>query len=254
MADLPKFQRAQYEFAAHIRNPQTAPCPPGLEDRRLAIYRDLFYNNVEGFLARSFPVIRKLFSAEKWHSMARDFFARHRSHSPFFLDIPKEFLHYLENERDNASDPPFLLELAHYEWAELAISILDEEPDAVQVNVDGDLLEGIPVLSPTAWSLAYHFPVHQIKPDFQPQEAGESFTFLVVYRNRKDAVGFLEINPVTARLIELIGTNDASSGREMLLQIATEISHPHPAAVVSGGADILTNLADHDIILGTRTH
>ncbi|NNF16678.1 MAG: DUF2063 domain-containing protein [Gammaproteobacteria bacterium] len=254
MAELPKFQQEQYRFSAHIRNPQKTPGPAGIEDRRLAIYRDLFYNNVEGFLARSFPVIRRLLSDAAWHGMVRDFFARHRSHSPYFLDIPKEFLGYLETERDVDGDPPFLLELAHYEWAELAISILEEDLAAVEANVDGDLLDEIPVLSPVAWSLAYRFPVHQIKPEFQPQEPGEGFTFLVVYRNRKDTVGFLEINPVTARLIELLETNTSASGRQLLLQIGEEINHPNPDTVVAGGAETLTELAAHDIILGTRKH
>jgi hypothetical protein len=45
VADLPEFQRKQYEFAAHIRDPEKNAAPPGIEDRRLAIYRDLFFNN-----------------------------------------------------------------------------------------------------------------------------------------------------------------------------------------------------------------
>ncbi|HKX55116.1 MAG TPA: putative DNA-binding domain-containing protein, partial [Xanthomonadales bacterium] len=33
-------------FAAHIRNPAVAPAPADVEDRRMQIYRDLFFNNI----------------------------------------------------------------------------------------------------------------------------------------------------------------------------------------------------------------
>ena len=34
VASQPAFQRAQFELAAHIRNPQSNPAPEGIEDRR----------------------------------------------------------------------------------------------------------------------------------------------------------------------------------------------------------------------------
>lgn len=251
MAELPRFQQEQYRFAAHIRDPDKNTAPSNIEDRRMAVYRDLFYNNVEGFLSRSFPVLRKLFKEADWHAMVRDFFSRHNSHSPYFLDIPKEFLDYLNDERSNDDDPIFINELAHYEWAELAISVLDVDLESIAANRNGDLIEESPVLSPAAWSLAYSFPVHQIKPDFQPQSANEIATFIIVYRDLSDKVGFIEINPVTARLMELLAENSARSGRALLTQIAEEIQHPDAAVVVNGGREILGNLLAHDIVLGT---
>ena len=127
-AAKPPFMQRQYEFAAHIRDPDNQPAPDDIEDRRMGIYRELFYNNVEGFLSSSFPVLRKLMDDASWHAMARDFYARHRCHSPLFLEIPREFLNYLQHERiDQADDLPFLWELAHYEWVELALSVADSD-------------------------------------------------------------------------------------------------------------------------------
>ena len=40
VADKPSFKDLQYRFTAHIRDPQNNPAPEGIEDRRLAIYRD----------------------------------------------------------------------------------------------------------------------------------------------------------------------------------------------------------------------
>jgi len=77
MAEQPDFVRRQYEFAAHIRDPEAYPCPSDVEDRRMAIYRELFYNNIEGFLADNFPVLRQVLEDRHWHAIARDFLARH---------------------------------------------------------------------------------------------------------------------------------------------------------------------------------
>lgn len=253
MSERERLRRAQLEFAAHIRDPEHAPPPAGIEDRRLNIYRELFYNNLRDLLGRSFPVIRRILGDEGWSRMVRDWLVQHRARTPLFLELPREFLGYLEDERDAPDDPPFLAELAHYEWVELALSIDERDCDDSGIDRDGDLLGGHPVLSPLAWSLAYTWPVHRISPEFQPAEPPAEPTRLVVYRDRADEIGFLEINPVTARLLELLERAvGASSGRDCLLQIATELGHPSPDTVVAAGAAILEDLRARDVILGVR--
>ena len=43
MADL---REQQLQFANHLRNPDRFPAPQGIEERRLLVYRDLFFNNI----------------------------------------------------------------------------------------------------------------------------------------------------------------------------------------------------------------
>ena len=52
------FRQLQRQFSAHIRDRDTFDYP-GIEDRRLRVYRELFYNNIEGFLRRGFPFCTK---------------------------------------------------------------------------------------------------------------------------------------------------------------------------------------------------
>ncbi len=250
---MPEFQRVQYAFSAHVRDPQVHARPADVEDRRMAIYRNLFYNNIQNFLAGGFPVLRKLYSDADWHRMARDFFAHHKSHTPYFLEISQEFLKYLQEERvHQPEDPPFLTELAHYEWVELALSVSDEEPDWETIDPDGDLLEGRPALSPLAWLLSYQYPVHKIGPNFRPETPGEQPTYLLVYRDRQDKLGFMEVNPVTARLLALLDESAQRTGRELLNQIADELKHPQPEQVIQGGAQTLKQLHQIGVVLGTR--
>ena len=64
MAEAPERLRAQqFELTRHLRDPQASPAPAGIEDRRLAIYRDLFFNNIESLLSGNFPVICQLLGA-----------------------------------------------------------------------------------------------------------------------------------------------------------------------------------------------
>jgi hypothetical protein len=254
MADRPAFQDAQYAFAAHIRNPDENPPPEGIEDRRMAIYRDLFFNNVAQLLARTFPVLYKILGEQAWRTLVRDYYSRHEARTPLFLEMPREFLQYLEKERGLVEgDPAFLYELAHYEWVELALSIDEREASLDEVDPAGDLLDERPEISPLVWSLQYRFPVHTISPDNQPTEPAEHPTFLVVYRNDDGRIGFLEINAVTARLIELLVESDVASGRAALEMIAEELDHPRPETVVNGGLEIMEDLRARQIILGTQT-
>ncbi len=244
------FIQQQYAFAAHIRQPDRNPAPEGIEDRRMAIYRELFYNNVEGFLANGFPVLRELMDDDSWHAMARDFFASHHCHSPLFMEISREFLSYLEQERgERENDFPFLRELAHYEWVELALSIAEAEENTCN-HPDGDLIEGVPVLSSLAWPLSYQYPVHQISHEYQPGDPADQPVYLLVYRDAGDEVGFIELNAISARLFSLLQDNTTLTGRQALEQIATELNHPQPQVVIDGGKQILEAWQQRDIVLG----
>lgn len=254
MAERATFQNLQYRFAAHVRDPEHAPAPPDIEDRRMRIYRELFFNSTSSLLVSTFPVLHKILGPAGWNTLIRDFYAHHISHTPLFPEVPQELLNWLRDERQpRADDLPFLLELAHYEWVELAIGIQEDIVPDKAIDPEGDLLAGRPVVSPLAWSLAYDFPVHRIGPDFLPQAPGTTPTFLIVYRTAEDEVKFMEINPVTARLMALLEeAGPAHSGQSILLQIAEEMAHPQPEVLVQAGLVALTDLCNRGIILGTR--
>jgi len=250
---LPDFQRKQYEFAAHIRDPENNAAPAGIEDRRMAIYRDLFFNNLQNLLGSTFPVLKKLCGKNRWHRFIREFMVRHQAQTPYFLEIPKEFLAFLENEHaPEADDFPFLLELAHYEWVELALSVSTDSDDLTAVDPDGDLLEGVPLMSVLAWPLAYRYPVHRISQNFQPTEPGEQPTYLAVYRNLENEISFMELNAVTAGLLEKISKNDEQkTGRELLTELSRDINFDLDE-LVEHGAQALADLRTANILLGTR--
>jgi len=242
------FIQTQHEFTQYIRNPDTAPAPKGIEKRRADIYRELFYNNIEGFLADNFPVLKKVMSDENWHKMINGFFAQHSSSSPYFSDIPEEFIAYLQagNCTAQQDEYPFLIELAHYEWAELVVTIADDTP---QTETMTDAENQALTLSNTAWPLAYQYPVHQISPTAIPSTVPENPSYIVVYRNTDDDVVFLETNPSTHGLLELMSNNTQQTTVNLLTKLAADMKHPNPSVIIEGGLSILKDFIHRGIIV-----
>jgi uncharacterized protein len=233
---------SQLVMARYLRNPRSQPPPPGVEPRRLKIYEDLVYNNIEGFISGGFPVLRTLYKDADWHALVRGFIDQHSCHTPYFLEISQEFVRYLmEDYRALATDPPFLAEMAHYEWVELALDISEEVlPDLVEAE---DLLSAVVRLSPLAWVLCYHFPVHRIGPSFRPSAAAEP-TYLAVYRNRADKVQFIELNAATARLLELVRDNEQVTAGTLLGALAGELGLAEETVQAHGSEQLKSLITD----------
>jgi hypothetical protein len=92
---------------------------------------ELVYNNLSrACSAGNFPVIRAtLRRCGLANAGARFLLSRHHSHTPLFPELGREFLRYLEaRQQQGRGDPAFLLELAHYEWVELALALDEHDP------------------------------------------------------------------------------------------------------------------------------
>ncbi len=258
-SNLPSFRETQIEFAAHIRNPESNPRPADVEPRRMQIYLDLFYNNIEGFLANGFPIAKQVLGHDAWHELVREFVHLHPSDSPYFLEVSQEFLTFL-GARGAGRVADFMLELCHYEWVELALNISDVAMPEEEIDPSGDLLGQRIVVSPLIWPLAYRYPVHEIGPQYQPLDPPVESTHLVVYRRKDDKVKFLLANAVTLRLIELLGgvplgavSNESSriTGEQALTQICSELPTVDSAVVYEKGVATLNQLRKAQILLGT---
>ncbi len=252
LTGVPEFQRYQYAFTAHLRDPGGAKRPKGVDARRMKIYADLLYNNVERFMLNCFPVLHEVLGKRKWTRLVRTFFAAHRSRTPYFRQVPDEFFQFLQYEwQSDATYPDFMLELAHYEWMELVLSVSNREPEWDRINPEGDLLSGRPAINPVLAVLAYTYPVHRIGPRYRPGGGEKQETHLLMFRDEPGVVRFNVVNPVTARLLVVLQEGQGS-GREILLKLAQELGHPEPEALVNFGSGILEELRAAGAILGTR--
>lgn len=208
--NMHEFQRQQEAFTRYIRSASEISPPPGIEPRRAALYRELLFANIQSCLANGFPVLRRILGSGRWHDLVRDFFENHRCETPLFAEIPGEFLGYLQSNSGAVVEcPRFTFELAHYEWVELALAIAPDPDDGTCERVE-TAVELLPDtncairLYPLAWPLLYAFPVHRISESYQPENPPPVPTSLLVYRDEKDSVQFVELNLLTHRLLQFI--------------------------------------------------
>lgn len=221
--DLPYFQQLQLQFTAHIRHPQRYTYQPAnespIENRRLKVYEELFFNNIQDFFRQIFPVCKSILGEPRWALLIREYMFKHQAQTPLFHQLGEEFLAFLQNEFvPLEEDPKFLLELAHYEWVELALSVLEEsgfEKDS-QLSID---LDSPYKVSPLAWLLAYEWPVHQLSKENQIKQKPKLATTLLVYResSENESIVFMELSPLLYQWLNVL--DGQISAKQALLNI-----------------------------------
>ena len=250
----PQFARLQRAFAAYLRDPDTV-APPGQHDeRRLGVYRHAVYANIERFMRDNYPRIHAVMDEATWHTMVRDYLVRHVACATAFVDLPRDFLAYLEHER--AADPamPFLFELAHFDWLETLVGADPRRLDLENIERDGDLIAGVPVANPVMVMHCYRYPVHAINADYLPLAPPAQPTRIAAFRDTGHEYGFLDLNAAAARLLELIMMGEGRTGREIFATVATELNMPDVAGLIDAGGTILARMHARDVILGTARH
>lgn len=228
--DLPRFQQIQQIFAEHIKHPERCAKPAGVDDRHMAVYRDLFFKNIMSFISGAFPVLADILGEQRWRQLGREFFSQHNNASPLFLDISREFLTFLQYEYQPISeDPEYILELAHYEWLELYVDVTTETHSLpagyhYSDNRIDKVEDALIVLSEVVETGLYRYPVHQVSID--NKEVAEEATALIVYRaqdvkkkqtNANSRVKFAQTNPFTLQLITLLTSDNKPTNQEQLV-------------------------------------
>lgn len=247
------FQTFQYAFAQHIRDPEHAPRPNGVSPRRSQVYTELLFGNVCGFLDRCFPVCQRVLSASSWTTLCRGFFRDWPSHTPWFRDIPREFVRYLSSINDAKLPFAWLPELAHYEWVELALDVMDVsmDSDIRQPTHTEELMTHTIIVNPALMLLQYQWPVHQIGASFLPEQPKP--TSLIVYRNQADGIEFMISNPMTLALLETLKASP-NTGLEACGIVAQATQHPDPDALAQFAAPLLMQLFNKEVLCGIKDH
>lgn len=215
----------------------------------MQIYLDLFFNNIESFLANAFPIAKQVLGDETWLETVREFVHLHGSQSPYFLQISEEFLAFL-SARDRSNLPDYILELCHYEWIELAVDVA-EDPVYPTYDSAGDLM-GRQLISQAMRVLTYTYPVHQIGPGNVPGEPPSAPTHLIVYRSKNLRVHFMESNAITHRLLALL---EESTGIEAVDRLTQELNQAGRSLATDTvrvqAVTIIEKFRDVGIVLGT---
>ena len=246
-------RQIQAAFARYLRDPDRAPLPEGIDPDRLAVYRDAVFLAQRGLVSDNFPSIRKLYDDAAWDALVRAYLVEHRCQSPNFIDVPGEFLAYLERRaNDGRGDPPFLVEMAEFELLETEIGADLRRHDLSGIEPEGDLLAGAPAVNPILRLVVYSYPVHAITPDYQPTEPPAEQTFIAAFRTTANRYRYLDLNPLTAALLQMLVEDAARrSGRDVLEALAAAHGLDRRNTVTHGG-QMLERMREAGAILGSR--
>ncbi|MCA1930299.1 DUF2063 domain-containing protein [Rheinheimera sp.] len=221
-------------LAHYVRNPAGCAPPPGIEARRLAIYRRLFYGNIEAMLASGFPVLSASLGSADWHRLVQDFYASYRCQTPLFTELASEFAFYLQQGvAESLKLPLWLAELAHYEQVETVLLLSHAQPPVVPAVTE--LLDTVLVLSELAWPLAYQWPVCDIGPAHLPKQPLSEPTLLLAQRKADHQVHFSRLAPLAYALLVSV-QQQQWTGRQHLTALADSMEVTLDAVLPAGKA------------------
>jgi len=246
------FQQVQRQFLAHLRNPGRQQLPAGFARKGVDVYVDLLYNKFNDSLTTCFPVTHAILEGKPWQRLLKDFIAEHRCLSPYYRQIPDEFVLYLQNERQATDEPPFLAELAHFEWMELVLSIAEAEPVMTEPLTDSRLMDAPLAFAPVMRLLYYVWPVQHISPAHQPSEPPSFSTHILGFRDAADHVQFIALNPATAGLVQSLQRQCTAT--QVLQELGKDLTPPELSNLRRFGKSILADLHRQGAIIGIQPH
>ena len=245
--EIETLSTTQHTFTHNLRNPDNMCTVTNVTPDRMKLYQELVYNNIESIVRQAFPVITSILSSQQWHTLIQKFIQQNEGDSPYFFQLSEQFVEFLGSLETETLYYPFLLELAHYEWIELDVE-LEKDEEKSHGNISEIKIYATPLkIQPTVRVLGYFYPVHKISKDYLPSKPTKQPIFLVVYRNVYFNVKFMEVNVLTAQLIEVISTTNATIDQALSL-VANNLQLEQTSEFLTSGKQLCLSLITKNIL------
>ncbi len=195
---------AMTEFGAMLRGPYSALTNTGREK----IYYHLLRANLHEVLANIYPRVIDNVGAENWAFLLDEFLRQHRAATPYFYQLPDEFLSFLWHNKAEYEQWPWLWALAHFEWMELVATVADEALPAPNTA----LIRCTPLL----YYCQYEYAVYPLDKEYTAL-ARRAYPWQgVVYRNGQHEVQWFALEPWPALLLQAILQHKECSIEELV--------------------------------------
>jgi len=175
---------------------------PGTRQKGLDQYRRLIRNNIHNAMEQAFPISFTVLSEEQWNTLINDFHAKHPASTPQVWKLPHEFYQFVkENNYAEHFSLPFLDDLLHFEWIEIAVHTM-EDIAPPPCKKEGILLTDKIVVHPEHQLIRLTYPVHLYAAEEALQHPGDYF--LLTFRTRDFDVRFVDLPALHAFYFEQI--------------------------------------------------
>lgn len=227
------FKKIQRQWAQWLRDPNKVAAPQQADSARLQVYNRLVRNNIENFIERGFPVLADVLEASQWQQLMQDFVQNHHATSPLFAQIGDEFVRFLEQRSPPSKSannlPAFTVELARYERME--VDVFNAMDDCSVPELTAAPEQMLWQVNPSVQWRDFSYAVHTISRDNIPDSPLQQPIFIAVYRVDyvdqqqlfTSTVKFMQLNPVTTLLIDLLQQQSGLSISDMATQLAAQL-------------------------------
>lgn len=245
----------QGALAGALFAPDGAPLayPEGASAERWNVYRRMVRMRIAEQIAHAFERLRAVAGEDRFRALVERYTAECPPRSNYLRDVPGEFLQFFEAHRDalarDLSLPPFALDLARYEWAELDTAYSFEEVGAAEVGALD--MARVPVLSPALRLVDVAYPVHRLGSDARDSELAREPFSLCLYRDAKTHdVEVLELTPVTFAMLALMAERSLTL-TEIVRNAADQVGVVVDAEFVEALSTLLADLIERGVLLGS---
>ena len=264
--DAPGLLRMQQSWSGYLRAPTQTERPAGTAARRVDVYAELLRNNIRGFIDQCFPLCRASVSAACWENLIEGFFSQGTwHHSPFFHEIPRAFVDFLQSQPGLQLQPQPQSQLqgqAQEAHGHSQVRVSEPDHERVVAAKRGPAPKRTPACEeasrpPWFTDLAHYEWLElavETAPDVPAQvgpqglalaaglqlagyewpvhtigpgaaEVQPATTFVAVYRNRQHLVRFSVLTPAAAQLLAVLQVN-MCDWQAACAQLATQWGMP----------------------------
>lgn len=204
----PETKSLQSRLAAYCRTGEFTLAAE-VSQRHVHHYRRLVYNIIDDILESAFPIFSEFASNELWDGMVHEFFSKHECQTPQVWKVPGEFYEFAcrQNWKEKYK-LPFLEDLLLFEWIEMDIHTMKDEPYPAHRG-SGDWLNDVVALNPEYRIIITRFPVHTTPPAHINGKHEGQYFILIFRQPESGSVQFLDISVLYALVIEKIGEGKA---------------------------------------------
>jgi uncharacterized protein len=219
---------------------------------RLAVYRSLVRNGLEGVVARMLPRTRARLNAAcggRFDADVARFLDEVGPRTHYLRDVPHEFFAWA-GPRWTADPrvPAYLSDLAAHELACFAVAAA---PTRLDAQAPGDVApDRALAFADSTRLMRYASAVHELPADGTATDPPPGrAVHLLAYRDAGHAVRWLELTPLAAAIVGRLLQGDAL---QSAIRDACEDHGTAPAAVATGVARLLADLGERGVLLGAK--
>jgi hypothetical protein len=240
------FRLYQFALARHLRDPLGVPAPDGVSAPAVLACTQEMAHNLNELLMPAFANTRAVLGEDLWQHTLRLFLHDAPTHAPWATSVQEVYVKFLGHNTLVQHLPPWLEDLAHFEWLQSAVAAADVVWPAHDPH--GDVLQKVVVMNPTHVEVMYDWSVQRINLTHKPFEMQS--TYLSIVRDVRDKVCITESSRFRRHLIDLL--RQGQTGAQAFKALADWLEHPDVAAFTQEGLPVLKQLQREGVVLGTQ--